>query len=127
MWPCQIFVNDLHNFKCVLFIYSTICFQPNYQLLTEEEKSRKRSVSFFCEEKDDDLVMSLIQHHVPWSSVPTIAFSVIPHRFSSRIEDFIQKNNLGKCSYHTFYQMELNKETFLEKTKNITSTFSSGN
>jgi len=83
-------------------------------------------VTFFCDNKDDNLLIPLIQQYVPWSTIEKIAFSAIQHRFSSIIECFIHNNNLGKCETESFQQMELDKETFADKSKTITYSCSSG-
>ncbi len=126
MWPHQLLVDDRRNIKCVLFIYGTIGFKPNYQLLTEEEKSRQRCVTFFCDNKDDHLLVSLIQHYVPWSKIKTIAFSAIQQRFSPVIKSFIHDNNVGQCAIYSYQQMVLDKTTLEKKSKNITSSHLSG-
>jgi len=126
IWPHQLFVNDQHDIKCVLFIYWTIGFKLNYQLLTEEEKSTSRYVSLFCDNKDEDLLIPLIQQCVPWSKTKIIVFPAIQHRFSSIIESFIRDNDLGKWHTESFQQMELDKETFAEKIKKTTYSCSSG-
>src|SRR5580698_1993724 len=97
LWPHQLYVNDRHDIKYVLFIYSTIGFKFDIQLLTEEEKSTQRLVSFFCDNKDDHLLIPLIQQYVPWSKIKNISLGAIQHRFSPIIESFIRDNNLGKC------------------------------
>src|ERR1700728_3153731 len=107
LWPHQLYVNDRHDIKCVLFIYSTIGFKFDYQLLTEEEKSILRRVSFFCDNKDDHLLIPLIQQYIPWSKIKYINFNAIQPRFSSIIESFVRDNNLGKCGVLTLQQMEL--------------------
>jgi len=84
-------------------------------------------VTFFCDNKDDHLLISLIQQYVPWSKIERIAFSAIQNRFSSIIESFVHDNNLGKCVIRSYQQMELDKETFTEKSKRITYSGSSGN
>ena len=128
MWPHQLFVNDQHQIKCVLFIYSTVCFKSNYQLLTKEEKSTKLCVTFFCDNKGDHFIIPLIQQHVPWSQTKEICFCSIQHRFSPIIETFINNNNNpGKCHSSSFHQMELDRTTFAEKSKTFSYSYPSGN
>jgi hypothetical protein len=122
MWPHQLIVNDRHDIKCVLFIFCTIGFKPNFQLLTEAVKSTERRVTFFCDNKDNHLLMDLIQHYVPWSNIKNICFCTIQHRHSLLIENFIRQNRLGRCDIYSYQQLELDRTTFTENSKNITSS-----
>ena len=117
--PYQLLVNDRENIKCVLFISSMTGFQCDYESLTEEEKFRKRRVAFFCDENDDQLLMKLIERHLPWSKINYFIFASIPARFSTLIHDFVRNNHLGQCEIHSFLQMELDKATFENKRENI--------
>jgi hypothetical protein len=126
MWSYQLFLNDRNDIKCVLFIYWTIGFKSNYQLLTEEEKSTSRYMTFFCDNNNDHLLIPLLQQLVPWSTIKNIIFSAIHARFSSIIENFIRINDLGKCHINSYQQMELDKKTFSEKSKKIVYSGSSG-
>jgi hypothetical protein len=125
LWPHQLFVDDQRDIKCVLFIYLTIGFKSNNPPLTDERTTARR-VTFFCDDKDDQLLISLIQQYVLQSNIKNISFCAIPHRLSSVIGSFINDQNLGKYYTSSFQQMELDKETFAEKRKQITSP-SSGN
>ncbi|CAF4597053.1 unnamed protein product [Rotaria socialis] len=122
LWPNQLLVNDKNDIKCVLFIYSLMSFKNTYEPTTEDEKSMRSDISFFCDNKEDQLFVSIIQHYVPWSKVKKIVFTDFPHRFSSIIESFIRENNLGDAHTVNCQQMELNKETFIEKCKTMTYT-----
>ena len=93
----QLLVNGRQQIKCVLFICSSISFQPNYQLPKEEEHPTNRRVSFFCDDKDDHLLISLLQQYVFQSQIKRIVFVAIPHRFSPMIESVISNHNLGNC------------------------------
>jgi hypothetical protein len=126
LWPHQLFVNDQHDIKCVLFIYLTIGFKSNNPPLTVEERSTARHVIFFCDDKDDQLLISLIQQYISQSNIKNIYVCAIPHRCSSRVESFITDKNLGKYHISSYHQMELEKETFAEKRKQITHSPSSG-
>ncbi len=83
-------------------------------------------MKLFCDNKNDHLLIPLIQQYVPWSKIKKICFSAIQHRLSLIIENFIRDNNLGKYDINSFQQMELDKETFAEKSRTITYTHSSG-
>jgi hypothetical protein len=126
LWPHQLFVDDQRDIKCVLFIYLTISFKSNNQPLPDEERSTARRVTFFCDDKDDQLLISLIQKYISQSNNKNKYVCAIPHRLSSVIGSFITDQNLGKYYTSSFQQMELDKETFAEKRKQITSP-SSGN
>jgi hypothetical protein len=110
----------------VIFIYLTIGFNVNYQLLSAEESATTRRVILFCDDKDDHILIPLIQQYISRSKMSKIAFCGIPHRLSSIIGNVISDNNLGKYSVHSFQQLELDKEAFEKNRKQITSSFSSG-
>jgi hypothetical protein len=126
-WPHQLFVNDQHQIQCVLFIYSPIGLKSNYQLLTEEEKSTKKSVTFFCANNHDHLLIPLLQQYIPWSKIKQIRFCTIQHQFASIIESFVNDNNRGKCHRATYHQMELDKTTFADKIRTFSYSCPSGN
>lgn len=94
--------------------------------MTEEDRLNSRSVVFFCDKNDDDLLMNLIQQIIPWSTIQTIVFSAIQHRFSLLIEKLILNNNLGECHISSYQQMDLDKQTFEEKTKNFAYNYPTG-
>ncbi|CAF1152973.1 unnamed protein product [Rotaria magnacalcarata] len=120
LWPNQLLVNDKNDIKCVLFIYSLMGFKSTYESVTEEEASMYREINFFCDNKEDQLFVSMIRYYVPWTTAKSIVFSSFPHRFLSIIESFIQENSLGSTHITTCQQMELDKESFKEKYKTMT-------
>jgi len=124
--PHQLFVNDRNNLKCVLFICSSVAFYDNYHLLTENDKSKTKNVSFFSNEEDDHLLMSLIEQCISWSIVEDLIFFTFSPRVLPLIQNFIQENNLGKTIFWSYEQLELDQETFLQKTKNISLSIPSG-
>ncbi|CAF4011946.1 unnamed protein product [Rotaria magnacalcarata] len=126
LWPNQLLVNDKNDIKCVLFIYSLMGFKSTYESVTEEEASMYREINFFCDNKEDQLFVSMIRYYVPWTTAKSIVFSSFPHRFLSIIESFIQENSLGSTHITTCQQMELDKESFKEKYKTMTYACPSG-
>lgn len=108
-------------------IYWNVGCKADCDLLTEEDKLKSRNVSFFCDNKHDNLLISLIRQVISWSKIETIVFSAIQHRYSLLIENFIRENNLGKCHSSSFQRMDLDKQIFEEKTKNLKYIHPSGN
>lgn len=103
-----------------------MAFQCDYELLTEEEKYQERRVAFFCDENDDQLLMNLIEHHLPWLQIKNFMFASIEQRFSTLIQNFVRDNHLGQCKIYSFHQMELDRITFENKRQNITSSHLEG-
>jgi hypothetical protein len=107
-------------------VYSTIGFIRDSHLLTDDEKRKQRYVTFFCDSKSDHLLISLLEQYVPWSTTEKIVFFANPHHWSPIIESFIRDHDLGESHTVSYYQMELEKETF-ENSKEInTHSYSSG-
>ena len=110
----------------MIFIYLIIGVNADSQLLSNEETATTRRVTFFCDDKNDHLLIPLIQQYISQSKMSKIAFCGVPHRFSSIIGNFISDNNLGKYRVSSFQQLELDKEAFEKNRKQIKSSFSSG-
>lgn len=87
--------------------------------MTDDERRVCRDVFLYCADNYDHLMMSLIMHCIPWTTVKTVAFRTLQRRFASMIESFIRENNLGEFSTSFTHQKVLDKETFLEKVKNF--------
>lgn len=126
MWPHQLIIDDKHHPQSVLFIFSTIGFKAHYELVTDKGQSTTRDVTFFSINENDHVLISWIQHYIPWSSTKTIILRAIEHRISSLIQTFITNNNLGEYYIESAQQMEVDKDTFIEKTKEITYSCSPG-
>lgn len=98
-------------------MYETIGFKAHYESIDQEEKSIDRSIILISDEKCDDLVIPFIRDVVPWKAIKSIAFCCLSHRLTPIINNFICENDLGKPYIYNCEQLEIDKQTFMEMTK----------
>ena len=92
-------------------------FTSGFTIPPDDEQLPEIDVTCFGIEEADDILLELIEQHVPWSKAESIVFFCNEHRFSEVISDFLQKKNIGHHSHHSFHMMQLDQVAFEEKNK----------
>ncbi|CAF2685370.1 unnamed protein product [Rotaria sp. Silwood2] len=126
-WPHQLFVDDRNYIKCIIFVYSTVGFTTDHNLLDDDMAVSSRNVTFVADEESNEVLITLLEQCVPWFKIKTIFFCDIAHRFLTTIENIIrEKSLLGDLKIFPCLQMELDQKTLEETKKQIVQQLPSG-
>lgn len=106
----ELFVNDLNRIRCVLLIYSQITS------FSTDKKPTKTIIRFCCDEKDNEILLSMLKQHVPQLTTEKILIKACDQRFSSIVQDHFRNHGLRVSYEHPCYQMIYPKE-IIEKQR----------